>query len=88
MSIKLSSEELAEVNQLQQDYAQTKLNIGDIATKIAEVEDKLAALESEKFDNIETYKVLVLRDKDLSTKLQQKYGRGIIDMSTGEITLG
>lgn len=86
MSTKLSSDELAAISQLEQDYGHIKLSLGDLMTKIMEYEERLSALELEKFDALDTYKKIQERDKELNATLQQKYGRGVIDMITGEIT--
>jgi hypothetical protein len=85
MSEKLNAEELAEIVQLEQDYAQVKLSIGNIITQISDLDDKQAELESQKFALLENYRELNEKNKLLNTKLQQKYGRGVINVATGEI---
>jgi hypothetical protein len=43
-------------------------------------------LELQKFELVETQKALREKESKLALQLQEKYGNGNIDISTGEIT--
>lgn len=84
--MKLSQEEIDNLVQLKQDYSSIIYSLGDITAQIDEIESKLLALRGEQQDYLNTYKVLVERDKSLAKSLTDKYGTGKINLETGEIS--
>ena len=85
MSQKLAENELQELLSLRNDYSLVLLNLGESAAKIAELEEQLKSLQSDKENNLLNYKNLVEKDKQISKFLQDKYGKGNINIETGEI---
>jgi septal ring factor EnvC (AmiA/AmiB activator) len=69
---KITESELQAIRDIKQEYANLALAFGE--------------LELQKFELVETQKALREKESKLALQLQEKYGNGNIDISTGEIT--
>ena len=69
---KITETELQTIRDIKQEYANLALAFGE--------------LELQKFELVETQKSLREKESKLALQLQEKYGNGNIDISTGEIT--
>lgn len=74
---KLSQEELSEIVQLRNEFANTFANIGSIQSRIKE-------LEEENEVNYLALKEVQKKESELFEKLKNTYGEGNIDLTTGE----
>lgn len=74
---KLSQDELNEIVQLRNEFAQTFANIGSIQSRIKELEEENEA-------NYLELKDVQKKEADLFEKLKNSYGEGNIDLVTGE----
>ena len=84
--IKFSDEELKDLEQLQNDYSQKQVELGQVHVQrlllnqqIEELQNKQSALEQE-------YIQIQGREKQLVDALNQKYGPGQLDPETGVFT--
>ena len=50
MAKHLTSEELQDLKQLTEDYNKVKFTLGELDCQISELDDKIASLESEKYN--------------------------------------
>jgi predicted transcriptional regulator len=74
---KLSQEELEEIVQLRNEFANVFASIGSIQSRIKE-------LEEENEENYQTLKEVQKKEAELFEKLKNSYGEGNIDLITGE----
>lgn len=74
---KLSQDELNEIVQLRNEFANEFANIGSIQSRIKE-------LEEENEINYQTLKEVQKKETELFQKLKNVYGEGNIDLVTGE----
>ena len=84
--VKFSDEELKDLEQLQNDYSQKQVELGQVHVQrlllnqqIEELRNKQSALEQE-------YIQIQGREKQLVDALNQKYGPGQLDPETGVFT--
>ena len=84
--VKFSDEELKDLAQLQNDYSQKQVELGQVhvqrlllSQQIEELQNKQSALEQE-------YIQIQGREKQLVDALNQKYGPGQLDPETGVFT--
>ena len=68
---KLTEEELKSIRDIKQEYTNLALTLGE--------------LELQKLNLSESYKQLLEKEGNIAKELREKYGEGIIDLSTGEI---
>jgi uncharacterized coiled-coil DUF342 family protein len=73
----LSQDELNEIVQLRNEFANTFANIGSIQSRIKE-------LEEENETNYTALKEIQKKEEVLFEKLKNNYGEGNIDLITGE----
>ena len=84
--VKFSDEELKDLEQLQNDYSQKQVELGQVHVQrlllnqqIEELHNKQSALDQE-------YIQIQGREKQLVDALNQKYGPGQLDPETGVFT--
>tara|TARA_A100001391_G_scaffold187477_2_gene157344 strand:+ start:73 stop:348 length:276 start_codon:yes stop_codon:yes gene_type:complete len=84
--VKFSDEELKDLEQLQNDYSQKQVELGQVHVQrlllnqqIEELQNKQSTLEQE-------YIQIQGREKQLVDALNQKYGPGQLDPETGVFT--
>jgi hypothetical protein len=76
---KVTEEELKEIEEFQQKISVVTYQLGQLTLK------KLNLKKEEEVVNAQ-YEQLLLQEKELGDKLQEKYGTAQIDLKTGEIT--
>jgi predicted RNA-binding protein len=76
---KVTEEELKEIEEFQQ-----KINV--VTYQLGQLTLKKLNLKKEKEVVNAQYEQLLLQEKELADKLQEKYGTAQIDLKTGEIT--
>lgn len=82
---KLTEEEVSNIRSFQEQYYKAYLEIGEKAVEIETVKKQLAELEKEYGYLMEDVNMLSLREQALASTLNSKYGKGTINMETGEI---
>lgn len=84
---KLSEEELQSIKSLSENYTSLSANLGETNLKKIALEIDLENINKELQDLKDHYKKLIQKEKDLVQELNDKYGSGSLNLSTGEITL-
>ena len=85
-NLKLTAEELEQVNKMAQMFQQTVYEIGNIESAINAAKKHIIQLDEQKqmlFSDLET---LETKEVELATTLREKYGDGTINPQTGEVT--
>jgi hypothetical protein len=77
---KLSEEELQQIKEIKQEYANLAMSLG-------EVELQKSNLEKEKSRLLTYQDQLGTKETDLAKQLTEKYGNGTINIETGEINV-
>ena len=83
---KLTEEEVAQIKEMQAQYNKFVFELGSIEAQLAEMANHKNVMETEKSNVLNDIKSLTVREKELLTTLQEKYGVGNINIETGEIT--
>lgn len=76
---KLTEEELSFFSNLSADYSSIRTQLGSITLEMNRLETVQSSLTS-------TFNQLVEREKEFLKELQQKYGEGSVDLTTGIYT--
>lgn len=84
--IKFSSEEIAEIKQVQTNYQKLGLDLVQLKLAIISAKNQLETYESE--EKMLTERILDLNDSEraIAKKLEEKYGKGEIDLESGVFT--
>ena len=82
----LTPEELQSINELQQQYNKFVFELGNLEAQLQSLLQQKSLLETEKDGIMSDIKTLGIKEKELVTTLQEKYGTGNINPQTGEIT--
>jgi hypothetical protein len=83
---KLTEEEIAQIKELQQQYNKFVFELGSVEAQLADINNNKTIMETEKSNVLGDIKTLTVKEKELLTTLQEKYGMGNINIETGEIT--
>ena len=85
-SIKFSEEEIAEIKQVQTNYQKLGLDLVQIKLAVLSAKNQLEAFESE--EKVLTERILELNESErtIAKKLEEKYGKGEIDLESGLFT--
>ena len=83
---KLTSEELQQITELQQQYNKFVFELGSVEAQLQSLLQQKSLLETEKNNIMGDIKTLGEKERELVTTLQEKYGTGNINPQTGEIT--
>ena len=83
---KLSEEELTELSELRQTYAQITAQIGRLNIDKYSIEDRLKFVDTEITKARDMYLDTSKTEEELVNKLNEKYGQGKIDLDTGVFT--
>jgi hypothetical protein len=83
---KLTEEEIVKIKEMQQQYNKFVFELGSIEAQLYDINAHKEVMESEKTNVLGDIKSLTVREKELLTSLQEKYGVGNINIETGEIT--
>lgn len=76
---RLTEEELSFFSNLSADYSSIRTQLGSITLEMNRLETVQSSLTS-------TFNQLVEREKEFLKELQQKYGEGLVDLTTGIYT--
>jgi len=82
----LTPEELQSISELQQQYNKFVFELGNLEAQLQGLLQQKTLLETEKTGIMGDIKTLGIKEKELVTTLQEKYGTGNINPQTGEIT--
>jgi len=84
--IKFSEEEIAEIKQVQGNYQKLGLDLVQIKLAILSAKNQLETYESE--EKMLTERILELNDTErkIAKNLEEKYGKGEIDLESGLFT--
>jgi TolA-binding protein len=82
----LTTEELASVKELQQQYNQAIFEIGVAETQILTLEKQIKKLREDKTALLSDLDTIEQKETALVSTLQSKYGEGAINPETGAIT--
>jgi hypothetical protein len=85
-NLKLTTEELGQVNKMAQMFQQTVYEIGSIENSINSAKNHIAKLEEQKQMLFADLAALETKEVELATTLREKYGDGTINPQTGEVT--
>ncbi len=85
-SIKFSEEEITEIKQVQTNYQKLGLDLVQIKLAVLSAKNQLEAFESE--EKMLTERILELNESEraIAKKLEEKYGKGEIDLESGVFT--
>jgi hypothetical protein len=82
----LTTEELQSIKDLQAQYNKYVFELGSAEAQLQNVIATKKAIETEKNNILEDIVKLGVKEKEIITALQEKYGVGNINPETGEIT--
>jgi hypothetical protein len=82
----LTTEELENIKTLQAQYNKYVFELGSAEAQLQNVLATKKAIETEKDNILEDIVKLGVKEKEIITALQEKYGVGNINPETGEIT--
>ncbi|CAB4143698.1 hypothetical protein UFOVP450_202 [uncultured Caudovirales phage] len=84
--IKFSEQEIAEIQQVQANYQKLGLDLVQLKLAIISTKNQLDTYESE--EKMLTERILDLNDSEraIAKKLEEKYGKGEIDLESGVFT--
>lgn len=82
----LTTEELQSIKDLQSQYNKYVFELGSVEAQLQNVIATKKAIETEKDNILEDIVKLGVKEKEIITALQEKYGVGNINPETGEIT--
>ena len=85
-NLKLTTEELEQVNKMAQMFQQTVYEIGSIENAINSAKKHITELEKQKQMLFADLASLETKEVELATTLREKYGDGTINPQTGEVT--
>jgi len=83
---KLTEEEITQIKEMQTQYNKFVFELGSVEAQLSDMASHRITMETEKSSIIGDLKSLNVREKELLTTLQEKYGVGNINIETGEIT--
>jgi hypothetical protein len=83
---KFTQEELNEIKQIQSNYQTVGLDLVQIKLAILNAENQLEALKLEEKALTERVLDINQNEKKLAKELEQKYGKGEIDLESGVFT--
>ena len=84
--IKFTDEELQEIQSIQNDYNDVAAKFGQIEVQRILMNQQLETLDKS-YEGLQSdYKKTQKIEKDLSKKLNEKYGTGTLDIKTGIFT--
>jgi hypothetical protein len=83
---KLTAEELQQISELQTQYNKFVFELGSIEAQLQSLLQQKSLIETEKDGILSDIKTLGIKEKEIVSSLQEKYGAGNINPQTGEIT--
>lgn len=86
MTKQLTPEELQSITDLQKQYNTFVFELGNVEAQIQLLLTQKEALENEKKGIVSDINTVFNKEREVVGSLQEKYGAGHIDPTTGEIT--
>ncbi len=84
--VKFSDEELKDLEQLQNDYSQKQVELGQVHVQRLLLNQQMEQLHNKQSELEQEYIQIQGREKQLVDGLNQKYGPGQLDPETGVFT--
>jgi chaperonin cofactor prefoldin len=85
-TIKFTEEELDNIKTIQEEYSTVGIQLVQLKLARKSSEEYIAALQQEEDRIVEQIDSINKREKELTESLNEKYGIGSLDMTTGEFT--
>lgn len=85
-TVKFTEEELNSIRTIQEEYSTVGIQLVQLKLAKKTSEEYLAALQQEEDRIVEQINGINTREKELTEALNDKYGIGSLDMTTGEFT--
>ena len=85
-TIKFTEEELDNIKAIQEEYSTVGIQLVQLKLARKSSEEYIAALQQEEDRVVEQIDSINKREKELTESLNEKYGIGSLDMTTGEFT--
>jgi hypothetical protein len=85
-TIKFTEEELDNIKAIQEEYSTVGIQLVQLKLARKSSEEYIAALQQEEERIAEQIDGINKREKELTESLNDKYGIGSLDMTTGEFT--
>lgn len=83
---KFTEDELQSIRAIQEEYSMVGIQLVQLKLARKSSEEYLAALEQEEQRIVEQIESISTKEKQLTESLNEKYGIGSLDMTTGEFT--
>ena len=84
--VKFTEEEMQKLAQLQQSYQQLQATFGQLKVQKIMLDDQMSNLEETEISIEEQYKKAQASERDFVKELNEKYGPGTLDPTTGTFT--
>jgi len=84
--IKFTKEELSSLESLKDSYSNVELSLGRLEVARLQTEQRLDQIENEKLRLETEYTQIQIQENELVSELNEKYGPGNLDPSTGVFT--
>jgi hypothetical protein len=84
--IKFTQEEIAEIREVQSNYQTLGLELVQLKLSIASAENQLESLKLEEKALTERVIDLNIQEKQIARQLEDRYGKGEIDLDSGVFT--
>jgi len=85
-AVKFTEDELQNIRAIQEEYSMIGIQLVQLKLARKSSEEYLAALEQEEQRIVEQIEGISTKEKQLTEALNEKYGIGSLDMTTGEFT--
>jgi predicted nucleic acid-binding Zn-ribbon protein len=85
-TVKFTEDELQNIRAIQEEYSMIGIQLVQLKLARKSSEEYLAALEQEEQRIVEQIEGISTKEKQLTEALNEKYGIGSLDMTTGEFT--
>ncbi len=85
-TVKFTEDELKDIRAIQEEYSMIGIQLVQLKLARKSSEEYLAALEQEEQRIVEQIEGISTKEKQLTEALNEKYGIGSLDMTTGEFT--
>ena len=84
--VKFSEEELGNIKAVRDRYSELKSRLGDLKVQRILIDSQYEALDNAEEQTQKEYKEALQSEQKLVTDLDNKYGRGNLDLTTGIFT--
>jgi DNA repair exonuclease SbcCD ATPase subunit len=84
--VKFTEEELNGLKQIQQDYLECQTAFGQVAIQKIALQQQIDALAKSEEEYAKKYQETQVKEKEVATELNDKYGSGNLDPQTGVFT--